>query len=306
MRVIITGGTGLIGRALTKRLSSQGYEVIILSRSPQQDASQPSNVKKVQWDAATAEGWGYLADGAHAIVNLAGENIAGESVLTGRWTEERKKRIYTSRVNAGRAVVEAIQAATEKPKVLIQASGIDYYRPDLARIITEEDGPGSDFLSQVCFDWEASTVAVEAMGVRRCVIRSGIVLTNEGGAWPRIVLPFKLFAGGPIGSGKQYWSWIHLDDEVGAIEYLLKNEQAKGVYNLTAPEPLQNWEFASRLGKVMSRPAFFPVPAPALQIAFGEMSMLLLGSRRVLPKRLQELGYTFKFPQAEAAFKELT
>lgn len=166
--------------------------------------------------------------------------------------------------------------------------------------------PGADFPAQVCFDWEASTAAVEAMGVRRVVIRTGLVLSNEGGAWPKIVLPFKLFAGGPIGSGKQYWPWIHIDDQVGAIRFLIDNENAKGVFNLSAPAPLTNKQFSATLGTVMGRPAFFPVPSFALQILFGEMSMILLEGQRAVPKRLQEMGYTFKYPTAEAAFKELT
>jgi uncharacterized protein (TIGR01777 family) len=302
MRVIITGGTGLIGSALTKALSADDHEVIILSRSPRQASNQPATVRQVKWDSATAEGWGHLADGADTIINLAGESIAG-----GRWTEERKNRIFTSRVNAGKAVMEAITAATIKPKVLIHASGIDYYPSSDTKIITEEDGPGSEFLAQVCFDWEASTAAAETMGVRRAIIRSGIVLSNEGGAWPRIVLPFKLFAGGPIGSGKQYWPWIHLDDEVGAIRFLIDNEQAKGAFNMAAPSPLPNKEFASTLGRVMGRPAIFPVPAFTLKLVFGEMAMpLLLGSHRAIPKHLKELGYSFKYPTAEEAFRDLT
>lgn len=299
MRVIITGGTGLIGTALTKSLSSDGHEIIILTRNPRQNAGQP-NVRQVKWDASTADGWGHLADGADAIINLAGENLAD-----GRWTEERKKRIYTSRINAGKAVVEAISAASTKPKVLIQSSGIDFYPQHPDKIVTEADGPGTGFLPQICFDWEASTAPVEAMGVRRAVIRSGIVLSNDGGAWPRIVLPFKFFAGGPIGSGKQYWSWIHIDDEVNAIRYLIDNPQASGVFNFTSPQPLTNKDFAATIGRVMGRPSLFPVPAFALQIAFGEMAELLLGSHRAMPQRLQELGYTFKYPTAEEAFRAL-
>jgi uncharacterized protein (TIGR01777 family) len=260
----------------------------------------------VKWDAATASGWGELADGAEVIVNFAGESIAGESLFGGRWSEERKKRIYSSRIDAGKAVMEAIAAAAIKPKVLIQASGVDYYGPHKDEILTEGAGPGTSFLSQVCFDWEASTAAVRTMGVRRAVIRSGIVLSNDGGAWPRIVLPFKLFAGGPIGSGKQYWPWIHIDDEVGAIRFLIDNEKAAGVFNLSAPAPLTNKEFATTLGRVMGRPAIFPVPSLGLKLVFGEMSTVLLDGKRAVPHRLQELRYLFKYPTAEAAFKALT
>lgn len=301
MRVIITGGTGLIGRALAKSLSADGHEIIVLTRNPRQPENAPANIKQVKWDGVTASGWGQLADGAGAIVNLAGESIAD-----GRWTNERKRRIYASRINAGMAVTDAIQAATTKPEVLIQASAVGFYGPHQDEILTEDAAPGSDFLAQVCFDWEASTESVESLGVRRAIIRSGIVLSNEGGAWPRIVLPFKLFAGGPIGNGKQYWPWIHLDDQVGAIRYLINNPEAKGIFNFSAPTPLTNKEFAAKLGQTMGRPAFFPVPSFVLQTAFGEMSTILLDGQRAVPQRLQELGYTYKFPTVEAAFKDLT
>ena len=301
MRVIITGGTGLIGTALTKLLSSNNHEIFILTRRFPDNPKLRAGVQHVQWDAATAEGWGHLVDGADAVINLAGEGIAD-----GRWSEERKRRIYASRVNAGKAVMEAITAAATKPKVLIQASGVDYYGPHYDEILTEDAAPGSGFLAQVCFDWEASTAEAERLGVRRAVIRSGVVLSNDGGAWPRIVLPFKLFAGGPIGSGNQYWPWIHIDDEVQAIRFLIDNENASGAFNLSAPAPLTNKEFAVTLGKVMGRPAFFPVPSAVLKIAFGEMSTVLLDGKRAVPHHLLELGYSFKYPTAEAAFRDLT
>ena len=300
MRVIITGGTGLIGRALCDSLAADGHEIIVLSRNPERPVSLPSGVQLVKWDAQSAAGWGQLADGAGAIVNLAGESLA-----TGRWTEERKQRIYTSRLNAGKAVIEAISAATVKPKVLVQASGIDYYGSRGDEILTEESSPGSNFLAEVCFDWEASTAAAERMGVRRPVIRTGLVLSKQGGAWPKIVLPFRLFAGGPMGSGRQYWPWIHLEDEVRAIRFLIDHPDATGPFNLTAPTPLTNREFAEALGRVMGRPSFFPAPAPALNLALGEMSMLLLDSRRAVPKRLEEMGFTFTYTNIEAAFRTL-
>ncbi|HXF61291.1 MAG TPA: TIGR01777 family oxidoreductase [Caldilineaceae bacterium] len=300
MRVIITGGTGLIGRALCDSLAADGHDIIVLTRNPARPVPLPGGVQLVQWDAQSAAGWGQLADGAGAIVNLAGESLAA-----GRWTAERKQRIYTSRLHAGKAVMEAITAAVAKPKVLVQASGIDYYGNRGDEILTEATSPGSNFLAQVCFDWEASTAAAERMGVRRPVIRTGLVLSKQGGAWPKIVLPFRLFAGGPMGSGRQYWPWIHLEDEVRAIRFLIDHPDATGPFNLTAPTPLTNREFAETLGRVMGRPSFFPAPAPALKLALGEMSMLLLDSRRAIPKRLQEMGFTFTYPTAEAAFRTL-
>lgn len=301
MRVIITGGTGLIGRALAQSLVTDGHEVIVLTRNPNRNSGLPTAVKLVGWNGESANGWSQFADSADAIVNLAGEGIAD-----GRWSEERKRSIYLSRVNAGKAVMEAIEAATIKPKVLIQSSAVGYYGASDDRILTESAGPGADFLAQVCFDWEASTAGASSLGVRRVVIRTGIVLSNDGGAWPKIVLPFKLFAGGPMGNGKQYWPWIHLEDEVRAIRFLMENPEASGVYNLSAPTPLTSSEFAKVLGGVMGRPAFFPAPAPAIKIALGEMSTVLLDGQRAVPQRLQDVGFTFKYASAESAFRALT
>jgi hypothetical protein len=280
---------------------TDGHEVIVLTRNPNRNSGLPTAVKLVGWNGESANGWSQFADSADAIVNLAGEGIAD-----GRWSEERKRSIYLSRVNAGKAVMEAIEAATIKPKVLIQSSAVGYYGASDDRILTESAGPGADFLAQVCFDWEASTAGASSLGVRRVVIRTGIVLSNDGGAWPKIVLPFKLFAGGPMGNGKQYWPWIHLEDEVRAIRFLMENPEASGVYNLSAPTPLTSSEFAKVLGGVMGRPAFFPAPAPALKIALGEMSTVLLDGQRAVPQRLQDVGFTFKYASAESAFRALT
>jgi len=300
MRIIITGGTGTIGTALCKALVADGHEVTVLTRDPNRKTGLPATVQLVQWDARSAQSWGHLVDGADAVLNLAGEGLAD-----GRWSDARKQRIYASRVEAGQAVVDAITAAQVKPSVVIQASAIGYYGPRDDEVLTEASAPGGDFLAHVCFDWEASTAAVERLGVRRVVIRTGVMLANEGGAWPKIVLPFKLFAGGPMGNGKQYWSWIHLEDEIRAILFLLQNEDAHGVFNLTAPEPLPNRVFAAELGRVMGRPAFFPAPSLALKLAFGEMSTVLLDGQRVVPHKLLELGFTFTYPTAQAAFDEL-
>ncbi len=299
MRVIITGGAGLIGNALTKSLTADGHEVIILTRSARR-ASPNELVRFALWDAASADGWGHLADGADAIVNLAGEGIAD-----GRWSEARKQRIYASRVSAGKAVMQALRQATAKPKTLVQSSAVGYYGSRHDELLTEASAPGADFLAQVCFDWEASTAAAESLGIRRTVIRTGIVLSNDGGAWPKVVLPFKLFAGGPMGSGKQFWPWIHIDDEVRAIRFLLEREDARGVFNLTAPNPLTNKEFASTLGKVMGRPALMPAPSPALKLALGDMSAVLLDGQRAVPAHLQTMGFRFKYPELEAALRNL-
>ncbi len=305
MRVIITGGTGLIGSALAKNLAADGHEVISLSRNPAQHTF-PQGVRGVAWDSKTAAGWGHLADGADAIVNLAGAPIAGDGLFPARWTAERKRRIRQSRIDAGTAVTEAVAAATTKPKVVIQSSGVDYYgNVKSDKLITEAAPNGSGFLADVTVDWENSTAAVETMGVRRIIIRTGIVLSLESGALPITMLPFKFFAGGPLGGGEQWWPWLHLDDEVRAIRYLLENDSAAGPYNLCTPNPLKNKAFAKTIGKVMNRPAFFPTPAFALKLGLGEIAAIVLDGRRAVPQKLQSEGFEFKFPTAEAALRDL-
>ena len=301
MRVIITGGTGLIGSALAQNLAAAGHEVIILSRNPAKH-SLPSGIRGEKWDGKTAVHWGHLADGADALVNLAGEPIAGPGLFPWRWTQERKQRIRQSRIDAGTAVTEAVRAATNKPKVVIQSSGIDYYgNIQSDKIITEDSPNGSGFLADVCVDWENATAEVETMGVRRVIIRTGLVLSMESGMLPITVLPFHFFAGGPLGSGHQWWPWIHLDDQVRAMRFLLENETAVGPYNVCAPNPLTNKAFAKEIGKAMNRPAFFPTPAFALKLALGEIAALVLDGRRAIPQKLEEAGFTFKFPQAHEA-----
>lgn len=305
MRVIIAGGTGLIGLALAAELAGAGYEVVLLSRSPERAAGLPSGVRAERWDGRTAQGWGKLADGAAAIVNLAGENLAGESFFPSRWTPERKERIVRSRLNAGAAVVEAVQAAAAKPRVVIQSSGIGVYGPRQDEEISEASSAGSDFLATLAVQWEASTAGVEALGVRRAVIRTGAVLSKAGGALTRMVLPFRLFAGGWFGNGRQWLSWIHVADQAGAIRFLIENPQASGLFNLCAPQPLTGRDFGRCIGRVMGRPAFLPVPAFAMRLAFGEVATVVLDGQRALPKRLLDLGFRFRFPDADAALRDL-
>ncbi|MBN1285979.1 MAG: TIGR01777 family oxidoreductase [Anaerolineae bacterium] len=299
MRIIITGGTGLIGQALAAEWAGAGHEVIALSRAPA-PAGMPAGVHVERWDARTVEGWGHLADGAGAIINLAGAGIADR-----RWTADRKRAIIESRQYAGEAVVAAVEAAANKPGVVVQASAVGYYGPRGSETLTEDSAPGNDFPAQVCIPWEASTKAVEAAGVRRVVVRLGAVLSAEGGALPRMCLPFKLFVGGPLGSGRQWFSWIHLADAVAAIRCLVETPGASGVYNLTAPNPLTNADFSRALGRVMNRPAWAPAPGFALRLLFGELAGMLLTGQRVVPQRLQMAGFRFRFEDAEAALRDL-
>jgi uncharacterized protein len=309
MRVIITGGSGLIGRALTKELTQSGYEVVVLSRNPDKVRDLPKNTQVIHWDGRTANGWGEMAEGAEAIVNLAGESIAGYSMLAlilNRWTTQRKRSILDSRLSAGKAVVQAVQSAKEKPKVVIQASTVGYYGSRGEEELTEQSEPAPDFLAQICTEWEASTSQVEELGVRRVIIRTGgAALSTKGGAFPFMLLPFRFFVGGPLGNGNQWFSWIHLLDEARAIRFLIENPVASGAFNLCSPNPIRNGEFSHILGKVLHRPSFFPVPGFALQLAFGGKAGLLTGSQKQVPKRLLELGFTFLYPDAESALRDL-
>ncbi|MGQ9458392.1 MAG: TIGR01777 family oxidoreductase [Anaerolineae bacterium] len=305
MRVLVTGGTGLIGRALSASLARDGHEVLVLSRDPARAGPLPEGVRAVRWDARTAEGWGPLADGAWAIVNLAGASIAGEGLMPKRWTPARKDLILQSRLRAGQAVVEAVTQAQEKPQVVVQASGIGYYGPRGDEVIAEDAAAGTDWLSGVAVQWEATTAPVETLGVRRVVIRSAVVLSQEGGVLPLLLLPFRFFAGGPLGSGRQWVPWIHIADEVRAIRFLMERPEATGPFNLVAPHPLTNRELVRTIGRVLRRPAVVPVPAFALRLALGELATLVLDGQRAVPRRLSELGFAFQFPEVETALRNL-
>lgn len=306
MRYIITGGSGVIGTALTKSLTADGHEVIILSRDPSWQALS-AGAQGVKWDARTAEGWGHLADGAFAIINLAGETIGGSGTipLPGTWSDERKQRIKNSRVWAGEAVVAAVDAAVTKPEVVFQMSGIDYY-PSSDKMMTEESERGQQFLAEVVADyWEPTTAAVEPMGVRRVIGRTAPLLNLETGPLPASLLQFRLFAGGRLGNGQQWFSWIHTEDVVRAIRFLTETPEAKGIYNLAAPDPVTNKEFTRILGKVMSRPTLLPVPEFALKLLLGEVAALVLEGRPVSAEKLQSLGFKFNYPNLEDALLEI-
>lgn len=300
MRVIITGGSGLIGRALARNLGEAGHDVVILTRDPGRAGALPPGVRAAGWDGRTARGWASLLDGESAIVHMAGESVA-----EGRWTAEKKRRIRDSRVVSGQAVMDAIREAPVKPAVLIQGSAVGYYGGHGDETVPEDTPPGRDFLAEVCQEWEASTAGAESLGVRRAVARTGIVLAREGGALPAMSLPFKMMIGGPIGNGRQWFPWIHIDDEVGALRFLLERETARGVFNLTAPHPVTNRELTRTLAKALGRPGFLPAPGFALRIALGEMADSLLEGQRAIPSRLLEEGYVFRWPDLEPALRNL-
>jgi uncharacterized protein (TIGR01777 family) len=299
MRVVITGGSGLIGGALARELGAAGHDVVVLTRNTAK-VPLPPGVRAMQWDGRTAAGWSSLLDGDAAIVHLAGESIAA-----GRWTPDKKRRIRDSRVTSGKAVLQAIRDASQKPRALLQGSAVGYYGPHGDEVIREDSPPGGDFLADVCKEWEASTAEAEALGVRRALLRTGVVLDRAGGALPKMTLPFKMMAGGPLGDGRQWFPWIHLADEVGAIRFLLERDDARGPFNLTAPNPVTNRELTRLLARVMSRPGFLPAPGFGLRILLGEMADMLLHGQRAVPARLLEMGYTFRYPDPEPALRSL-
>jgi len=301
-RILVAGASGFIGSALARELSAGGYEVVGLTRRATADRDGGSGpVTWAEWDGRTAAGWGHLVEGARAVVNLAGDNLA-----EGRWTRAKRERILRSRTDAGGAIVAAVRAARTKPRLLVQASAIGIYGAAGDEELDEGSPLGAGFLADVARAWEDSTRPVESLGVRRTVIRSGIVLGRAGGAWPRLVLPFRFFVGGPLGSGRQGFSWISLEDEVRAIRHLVEREDLAGVYNLTAPRPLRQREFCRGVGRALGRPCWLPVPAVVLRILFGEKAReTLISGQLVFPRRLAASGFEFLHPDAATAVAAL-
>lgn len=288
MRVVIAGGTGFLGTALAQSLRADAHHVTVLTRRPQ-------SAGQVSWNDAAA-----AIDGADAVVNLAGEPLDA-----GRWTDARKQRILNSRLDATNAIVAAINAVPRAPGVLVSASAIGIYGPLADQPVTEDAAPGDDFLASVCVAWERAARAAEER-TRVVLLRTGLVLDRHHGALPRLALPFSLFAGGPMGSGRQWWSWIHVADWVGLVRSAIAVGGVAGPVNLTAPQPVTNREFAATLGQVLARPALLPAPGFALRLLLGEMAdALILSGQRVLPQRAIEAGYAFRFPALEPALRDI-
>lgn len=305
MNVLIAGGTGLIGQALAKTLISNGDQIVILTRNLERVENISSSIEYLKWDGLSINGWANVINDIDAVVNLAGVPISGNNPLKMRWSQNKKAILRASRLNAGKALVDAIKLADKKPKVFVQSSAIGYYGPLDDRVVDESNPGGADFLAKLSREWEASTIEVEKFGVRQVVIRTGLVLAGEGGIFPLLKLQYLLCAGGRMGSGKQYYSWIHILDEVEAIRFLLENDNTQGVFNLTAPNPVSNIEFSKTLGKSLGRPAILPMPAFAMRIFLGEVADLTLTGQRVIPKKLLEAGYQFKYPILGEAIRNL-
>ena len=300
-RVVITGASGFIGRALCEDLCKD-YKVIALSRDIRRAAQSIGEFAEIlEWDGRTTGTWISRADGAFAIINLAGENLA-----SGRWNQSKKAGILHSRLEATRAVISAIKQVEKKPSVIIQASAIGYYGSCGNQQLNEKSPPGKGFLAEVCQKVELCTEQIEGLNVRYIIIRSSVVLGREGGALPRLVKPFQFFVGGYPGNGRQWFSWISLDDEVAVIRFLMENKKQQGVFNLTAPEPVTMKKFCRILARSLRRPSWFPVPGFILRPALGEMAdEMLLSGQRVLPERLIDAGFQFKYPEADKALSEI-
>ena len=299
MRVVIAGGSGFLGLSLAQRLSAEGHDVLILTRRSDFMAGN-GGVRAMTWTPhGEAGGWASEIDGAGAVVNLAGESIGAK-----RWTAARKQRILESRLLATRSMVAAIRRAAVPPSVLVNGSAVGYYGPHGDEIVTEETRAGGDFLAHVCVQWEAEAERASSDRTRVVCMRTGLVLEKSGGALPQMLPPFRFGAGGPLGTGHQYWPWIHRDDWMALVRWTLQSPSVSGPVNATAPKPVTNREFAAALGRAIRRPALIPMPAFALRLILGEMAEgLLLSGQRAVPQRAERGGFTFRYPRVDEALQ---
>jgi uncharacterized protein (TIGR01777 family) len=293
-RILVSGASGPIGSALLLTFRSGGAEIVRLTRA------KPGSVENtIQWDPAQPISPDAVS-GFDAVIHLAGEGIVG------RWSDEKKRKIRDSRVQGTTHLAQALAQAQQKPKVFVCSSAIGYYGNRGDEILRETSAPGSGFLAEVCREWEAATRAAAEAGIRTASIRTGVVLSPKGGALEKMLTPFKLGVGGKIGNGRQWMSWIDVDDMVGAIHHILSNDSLRGAVNMVAPQPVTNADFTKTLASVLSRPAIFPVPAFVIKLAFGEMGQaVLLGSQRVEPAQLARSGYSFRFSDLRASLENL-
>lgn len=302
MKIVITGGTGLIGRNLIEALENESHEITVFTRSPEKAKSIVPNCKNyIKWNFDQKEGeWTEYVKQADAVIYLAGESIVGK-----RWTKQQKYLIRNSRIDGTQNIVNVIKNSDTNVKIFISGSAIGYYGYQSSTKVTESDEAGNDFLARLIDELEGVSKCLEEKNIRRVLIRTGIVLSENGGALDKMLTPFKLFAGGPIGNGKQGFPWIHIDDIVGLFNWALKNEKVRGPLNASAPETLNNKEFSKKLGKVLNRPAFFYVPKKIIKVIMGEAADSVLNVAKVYPQKAVELGYDFKFQNAEEALKNV-
>jgi hypothetical protein len=299
MKIVITGASGFLGSLLTDHLWSQRHHLILLSRNPPRE-SNLTQQEWISWKPGAPGDWEQAIDGVDGIINLAGEPIAAK-----RWSDAQKEKIRFSRVEPTKALVKAVGKAVKKPKFLISASAVGYYGPRGDETITEETAPGDDYLARVCVDWEKEARKAESYGIRVALVRTGIVLGKGQGALAKMVVPFKYFVGGPLGSGNQWVPWIHIEDQIALLLFLIENQNARGPFNATAPNPVSMTEFCKTLGKVLNRPSWASVPGGMLTLLVGEMSEMLLNGQRAVPQAAVKLGYEFKYPNLLPALESL-
>ena len=303
MKIAITGATGLVGSRLVAQLNQIGHQILVFTRNPSKaekvfPPSAFSNLEIVQYTPQESGDWQQSISGCDAVINLAGEPIAE------RWSPAHKQAIMESRQIGTRKLVEAIAMAEQKPQVLVSGSAVGYYGTSETTTFDETSNPGADFLAQVCQNWEAEAQKVTEYGVRLVILRIGIVLAN-GGALGKMIGPFKMFAGGPIGSGKQWFSWIHRDDLVGLICQAVEDNNMSGVYNATAPNPVRMGTLCQTLGEVMNRPSWLPVPDFVLELLLGDGAIVVLEGQQVLPKQTQQTGFAYQYPELKPALADI-
>ncbi|GAC1348110.1 MAG: TIGR01777 family oxidoreductase [Myxococcales bacterium] len=299
MKIVVGGASGLIGKRLVARLAARGDEVVALVRTTAGDPPWARGVRRVAWDGKQSGPWAAELDGAGAVVNLAGASVSGK-----RWSESYKQEILASRVDSTRALVQAMGAAAQKPRVFVSGSAVGYYGGRGDEPLDESAAPGDGFLAGVVRAWEAEAVAAEALGVRVALLRTGVVLAAEGGALPQMLPPFKAFVGGPVGSGKQWFPWIHVDDEVSLLVWAIDRD-LRGPVNAAAPGVETMEAFCKSLGRVLHRPSWAKVPAAALRLAVGEFATVLTEGQRVVPGKAAQSGFRFRFERSEAALADL-
>jgi uncharacterized protein len=300
-KVVIAGATGLIGRNLTSDLLGGGTSVVVLTRNAGgAHTMKHPLLREVEWDGRHQGDWVSHMNGADAVVNLSGQSIG-----TKRWTATRKQELLRSRIDSTEALVDAMRTANSKPRVLINASAVGYYGNVDEGVVTEDRPPGTDFLAQLCSEWEKAALKAADLGVRVVLPRSGVVLDKDAGALQRMLLPFRLFVGGPLGSGNQWFPWVHREDEIRAIIFALRTESLSGPVNIVAPEQTTMRTFAETLGTALHRPSMFRVPSSALKALLGEMAGIILTGQKAVPSRLIRAGFKFRFPTLAGALENL-
>jgi uncharacterized protein (TIGR01777 family) len=299
MNVLIFGGTGFLGTKLTKELISSGYKVSVITRNRQiTEDKVESNVDLIEWDNISPLSSIYDSKDFDVVINFAGESIGNR-----RWSNSVKQEILNSRISTTRSIVNAINDGTMNPKVLINASAVGYYGPRQDDKITESEGPGQDFLAEVCRKWEDEAYKVQNEFTRVVTIRIGLVLGSQG-ALTRMVLPYKFYVGGPLGKGNQWLPWIHIQDLVRMLRFIIEHDEVTGPVNGTAPEPVRMKEFSKVLGEILKRPSWFPVPEFILKIVLGQMSEMLIHGQRAIPQKISDIGFEFKFPDLRSALED--